>query len=143
MTSTSMPTPIRAALALLLVAQAATTGSGCAAINGFSGGDDDRDAGGDGEADGGGGPNAADAGTDTACTAPDSMPAGLLVAGVAARDEDALAVFNSRDLSPPRDMYQLELWQNIAPFSGTLVPGTYVIEGTQTEYDTCGVCVMI
>ena len=127
----TVPASIRTALQLLALAGAARAAAGCAVVDGLKGNDESTDGGG------------VDASPDADCAAPSSMPIGMLAGGTAVRTDTFLAVFASRETVPPRDIYQLELWQDLLPFTGTIEPGQYVIEDAQTEYDTCGVCVLI
>jgi hypothetical protein len=84
-----------------------------------------------------------DGGVQAACTAPAALPPGLLTGAAATRSAELVAVFRSAQPSPPFDVYQLELWTGVAPFAGPIVPGTYAIEGAQTDYATCGLCLLL
>lgn len=77
------------------------------------------------------------------CTAPSALPPGLLQGAQATGSEAIVAVFRPAQPSPPFDVYELELWTNVAPFTGAITPGTYAIESAQTDYGTCGVCVLL
>jgi hypothetical protein len=147
MTSCSATASIRSGLHLLALVGAALAASGCAVVDGFGGDDDSSDSVEEEPDAGGAGRDAGDlepdAGRAVECAAPSSMPFGMLTGGSATRTADFVAVFGSTELQPPRDIYQLELWQDILPFRGTVAPGSYVIGGPQTDYDTCGVCLLI
>jgi hypothetical protein len=42
------------------------------------------------------------------------------------------------------DLVQLELWDNYGVFDGgTAHTGTFTLSGAETDYDTCGVCVLL
>ena len=41
------------------------------------------------------------------------------------------------------DVVYIELWDGYGPFANTTAkPGTYTISGAETDWDTCGVCVL-
>jgi hypothetical protein len=49
----------------------------------------------------------------------------------------------TRDSATP-DVVYVELWDGYGPFTGTAAqPGTFTIAGDDTDYDTCGVCVLM
>jgi hypothetical protein len=52
----------------------------------------------------------------------------------------------NQDSTP--DFISLELWKGYGPFGDTtnptdIVPGTYTISGDETQYATCGVCILV
>lgn len=44
---------------------------------------------------------------------------------------------------PPRDLFVVELFGDAPPFGDGLKTGTFPIEGAQTNYNECGVCVVV
>lgn len=47
------------------------------------------------------------------------------------------------DQGPPIDLFEIQLWSGFGAFSEEVAPGTYPIQGPDTDLNDCGLCALI
>lgn len=47
------------------------------------------------------------------------------------------------DQGPPTDLFEIQLWGGFGVFADAVGPGTYPIEGTETNLNDCGLCALV
>lgn len=113
-----------------IAALALASTTGCALLDGVGGGDS-ADAGGAGSPDARG----------SECLAGDVDAGGLDGAPARLLTDESILLF--KEIGESKDYFGLQLRPDAAPFTGAVEVGLYRAEDSATNYETCGICVII
>ena len=47
------------------------------------------------------------------------------------------------DQGPPTDLFEIQLWEGFGAFSAEVAPGTFPIQGPETNLNDCGLCALV